>query len=202
MKDCCSTYKPQPFFACKEKSQRHLQWLRTLLQTTAWSFAFKFFFMLSAAIYCFPKPQRLQQACYWPTHIKQTAAGSVLSRAGYEASAAHPKRLPSQGLVALKAVTQNLTCCSQNTRSSNEQWSDCRSSFQPKSYHCYHLALWRGAAMIQTQSKAEEIEMDAANSRVGPSCCFKEGMFIASVDKPWKQQFQADAILRLCQTTG
>lgn len=121
MKDCCSTYKPQPFFACKKKSQRHLQWLRTLLQTTAWSFAFKFF-MLSAAIYCFPKPQCLQQACYWPTHIKQTAAGSVLSRAGYEASAAHPKCLLSQGLVALKAVTQNLTCCSQNTRSNNEQW--------------------------------------------------------------------------------
>lgn len=39
--------------------------------------------------------------------------------------------------------------------------------------------------------------MDAANSRVGSSCCFKEGMFIASVDKPWKRQFQADAILRL-----
>lgn len=38
--------------------------------------------------------------------------------------------------------------------------------------------------MIQMQSKAEEIEMDAANSRVGPSCCFKAGMFIASVDKP------------------
>lgn len=75
--------------------------------------------MLSAAIYCFPKPQCLQQARYWPTQIKQTAAGSVLSRAGYEASAVYPKCLLSQGLVALKAVTQNLTCCSQNTKSNS-----------------------------------------------------------------------------------
>lgn len=61
--------------------------------------------MLSATMYCFRKPQCLQQAPYWPTQIKQNAAGSVLSRAGYEASAVYPKCLLSKRLVALKAVT-------------------------------------------------------------------------------------------------